>query len=99
MSEKYEDINATLAYLFNRAMAERPELVDGVPDDAVVVMQLEGYEAFNRWARETSLQRERDEGQDVVYAVFKIKPELAPRQITSRRIASSEVENLELQAA
>ncbi len=98
-AKKYEEINATLAYLFNKAMSENPELMETLPDDAVVIMQLEGYESFNDWAKGISLKRPVETGQQVVYAVFRLKPRLAPRQITPRRIASSRVEDLELQLA
>ena len=97
--KKYEEINATLAYLFNKAMSENPELMEALPDDAVVIMQLKGYESFNDWAKEISLKRPMEKGQKVVYALFRLKPRLAPKQITPRRIVSSKVEDLELQPA
>lgn len=97
--KKYEEINATLAYLFHKATLEDPELLDKLPENAVVVMQIEGYEAFNRWARRISLKHPREEGQRVVYAVFKLSPQLPPRRITPRKVAASRVEGLELQPA
>ncbi len=99
MSKKYEEINATLAHLFHKATIEDPELLEKLPENAVVVMQIEGYEAFNRWARRVSLKHPREEGQRVVYAVFKLRPKLPPRQMTPRKVAASRVEELELQPA
>jgi hypothetical protein len=99
MSRKYEEINATLAYLFHKATIENPELLDKLPENSVVVMQIEGYEAFNKWARRISLKQPREKDQQVVYAVFKLSPQLPPRRITSRRIAAAKVEELELQPA
>lgn len=99
MSKKYEEINATLAYLFHKATIEDPELLEKLPENSVVVMQIEGYETFNKWARRISLKQPREKGQQVVYAVFKLSPQLPPRQMTSRRIAASKVEELELQPA
>jgi len=99
MSKKYEEINATLAHLFHKATIEDPELLDKLPENAVVVMQIEGYEAFNRWARRISLKHPREEGQRVVYAVFKLRPKLPPRQMTPRKVALSQVKELKLQPA
>ena len=99
MSKKYEEINATLVYLFHKATIEDPELLDKLSENSVVVMQIEGYEAFNKWARCISLKHPREKGQQVVYAIFKLSPQLPPRQMTSRRIAASKVEELELQPA
>jgi len=97
--KKYEEINATLAYLFHKATLEDPELLEKLPENAVVVMQIEGYEAFNRWARRISLKHPREEDQRVVYAVFKLSPQLPPRQMTPRKVAASEVKAVELQPA
>lgn len=78
MSKKYEEINSTLAFLFNKAMIENPELMDKLPDNSVVIMQLEGYEAFSKWAKRISLKHPREANQQVVYAVFKLKPHSPP---------------------
>jgi hypothetical protein len=37
---------------FDRYILEHPEYADGLPDNALVIMQLEGDEEFNRWARQ-----------------------------------------------
>ena len=97
--KKYEEINATLAYLFHKATIENPGLLESLPENSVVVMQIDGYEAFNRWARRISLKDPREEGQRVVYAVFKLSPPLPPRQMTPRKVAASEVKEVKLQNA
>jgi len=96
---KYEDINATLAYLFTKSMADHPAQLEAMPDDAQVVMQIEGYDAFNRWSRELAASQPAREGQPVVYAVFRFKPEFTPRQASSKRLVTSEIEDLQLQPA
>ncbi len=97
--KKYEEINATLAYLFHKATIEDPELLEKLPEDTVVIMQIEGYEVFNKWARRISLKHPREKGRRVIYAVFKLSPQLPPRQMTSHRIATSKVKEVELQPA
>jgi len=97
--KKYEDINATLAYLFNKAMIENPSRMENMPDNAVAVMQLSGYDAFNKWAKRVSLHHPLEEGQEVVYVVFTLDPQLAPRETTSKRIVQTRVEDLRLQPA
>jgi len=96
---KYEDINVTLAYLFNKAMIENPSEMGNMPDNAVAVMQISGYDAFNKWAKSISLHHPLEEGQQVVYVVFTLDPQLAPRETTSRRIVQARVEDLQLQPA
>jgi hypothetical protein len=99
MSKKYEEINATLAYLFHKAAIEDPNLLEKLPENSVVVMQIEGYEAFNKWARRVPLKQPREKGQQVVYAIFKLSPQLPPRQMTPKRVAASKVKEVELQPA
>jgi len=97
--KKYEDINATLAYLFNKAMIENPSDMGTMPDNAVAIMQISGYDAFNRWAKRVSLHHPLEKGQQVVYVVFTFDPQLAPRETTSKRIVQAQVEDLQLQPA
>ncbi|KKO20376.1 MAG: hypothetical protein L3J18_00725 [Candidatus Brocadia sp.] len=46
--------NSMLVKEFDRYIIEHPEFADGIPDNALVVMQIEGDEEFNNWARETA---------------------------------------------
>ncbi len=94
--KKYEELNATLAYSFNKSMIDDPSTAEALPDDAVVIMQIEGYEAFNRWAKKISLAHPLGNDQKVVYAVFRFDPELSPRQTTPKRLVQAHVEDLEL---
>jgi len=97
---KYQDMNATLAYLFTKTMFEHPEQLEAMPeDDALVIMQIKGYEAFNRWSKELALSAPDDEDRPIVYAVFKFNPAFTPRQASSKRLVTSEVEDLQLQPA
>lgn len=59
---------------FDHYILEHPEFADEIPDDALVVMQLEGDEEFNRWAREAA-SKQAEQGQEVVYVtITKLRP-------------------------
>jgi hypothetical protein len=77
--------NTDLIKEFNRYIREHPEFADRIPENAIVVMQLEGDEAFNKWVLELA-KSHAEKGKDVLYVrIKKIKP------IRSR------IEELELQ--
>ena len=46
-----EKKNTQLIALFNQLIRQDPDLLDEIPNGAVVVMQIEGDESFNEWAR------------------------------------------------
>ena len=46
--------NSMLVKEFDRYVLEHPEFADEIPDNALVVMQIEGDDDFNNWARETA---------------------------------------------
>lgn len=80
----YERRNSLLGLEFDRYMREHPEFSERIPDDAQVVLLLEGDEEFNRWS--TRIGKEQAEsGQPVVYITIK---KLGP--------AHSRIEDLEL---
>lgn len=80
----YERRNSLLGLEFDRYMREHPEFSERIPDDAQVVLLLEGDEEFNRWS--TRIGKEQVErGQPVVYITIK---KLGP--------AHSRIEDLEL---
>lgn len=66
--------NTELIKEFNAYIREHPEFVEHIPHNAVVVMQLEGDEAFNKWSVELA-ESHKEEGHPVVYVrIKKIKP-------------------------
>lgn len=70
----FEQKNTELIKEFNRYVREHPEIADQIPNDAMVIMQLEGDEEFNKWARQLA-ERRRSEGQVVVFVrIQKLKP-------------------------
>ncbi|MBI4530643.1 MAG: hypothetical protein HY709_03890 [Candidatus Latescibacteria bacterium] len=46
-----EQKNTELVKEFNRYVREHPHVAEQIPNDAIVILQLEGDEEFNVWAR------------------------------------------------
>jgi len=70
----YVEKNSMLVKEFDRYVLEYPEFADQLPDNALVVMQVEGDEEFNRWARETA-QRAAEKDTPIVYVtITELKP-------------------------
>lgn len=82
---EHERTNTELIKEFNRYVRDHPEFAEKIPDDATVIMQLEGDEAFNAWARELAEVRQA-EGERVVFVRIR---KLAP---IHSRIEALEVE-------
>ena len=79
--------NTELIKEFNAYVREHPEFAENIPNQAVVIMQLEGDEEFNRWSHDLA-EAYKGEGRPVVYVkIKKMKP------IRSR------IEDLELEQA
>ena len=77
--------NLDLIFEFEKYVLEHPQFAEHMPDDALLVLQLEGDEAFNRWSRKVAAeQREKD--QPIIYITVK---RLAP--------VRSRIKKLELQ--
>ncbi|MEW6417432.1 MAG: DUF5647 family protein [Nitrospirota bacterium] len=49
--KRFAEKNSMLVREFDRYILEHPEFADDIPDDALVVMQIEGDEDYNNWAR------------------------------------------------
>lgn len=70
----FEQKNTELIKEFNRYVREHPKIADQIPDEAIVLLQLEGDEAFNAWARQLAEHRP-SEGHPVVLVKIKqLKP-------------------------
>ncbi|MDI6891255.1 MAG: hypothetical protein QMC83_10035 [Thermodesulfovibrionales bacterium] len=66
--------NTELIKEFDRYIREHPEFADSIPNNAIVIMQLEGDDEFNRWSLELA-KSHAEKGQPVVYVRIKrIKP-------------------------
>lgn len=82
---EFERKNTELIREFNRYVREHPEFADQIPEDAMVIMQLEGEEEFNRRARGLAEAR-KEEGRPVVLV-----------RIQRLRPLRSRIERLELE--
>ena len=70
----FEMKNTELIKEFNRYVREHPEFADGIPKNAVVVMQLEGDRRFNQWSRRLA-EGHAENGQPIIYVrIQKLKP-------------------------
>lgn len=87
MKEKtrFVEKNSLLVKEFDKYVLEHPEFADRFPDNALVVMQIEGDEEFNNWARETA-QRVAEKDTPIVYVT-----------ITEMRPVRSRIEKLRLE--
>ena len=66
--------NTDLVKEFNRYIREHPKFADNIPNNAIVIMQLEGDEEFNQWSLRLS-KSHAEKGQPIVYVRIKrIKP-------------------------
>jgi hypothetical protein len=76
MKEKmrFVEKNSLLVKEFDKYVLEHPEFADKFPDNALVVMQIEGDEEFNNWARETA-HRVAEKDTPIVYVtITEMKP-------------------------
>ena len=66
--------NGVLVREFDKYVLEHPEFANQIPDNALVVMQIDGDEEFNIWARETA-QKVAEKNTPVVYVtITELKP-------------------------
>jgi hypothetical protein len=64
--KSYADFLTMLSSELHRYLMENEESVKDLPENALVVFQVEGEADFNRWNKETSL-RNREKGQKISY--------------------------------
>jgi len=72
--DSFSNKNTMLVREFDRYVLEHPEFAENIPDNALVVMQIEGDKEFNEWARKTG-QSVAEKDNTVVYVtVTELKP-------------------------
>ena len=85
MMDILEKKHSILVTEFDRYVIEHPEFAKKIPQNAQIVLQVEGDEDYNRWSKELA-EKQREPGQKVVYVKVKglkpaksrlIKPEVA----------------------
>ncbi|GFP32697.1 hypothetical protein HKBW3S42_01003, partial [Candidatus Hakubella thermalkaliphila] len=59
---------------FDRYVVEHPDFAEKIPQNAQIVLQVEGDEEYNKWSRQLA-ERQRETGQSIVYVKIKgLKP-------------------------
>jgi len=80
-----EKKHAILVTEFDRYVIEHPECADKIPQNAQIIIQVEGDEEYNEWSKRLA-KRQREPQQPVVYVKVRglkpaksrlIKPEVA----------------------
>ena len=59
---------------FDRYVLEHPEFIDKIPNNALIVMQIEGDDEFNNWARETARSVAEKDNPVVYVIITEMKP-------------------------
>jgi len=77
--------NTELIKEFNAYIREHPEFANNIPDNSIVIMQLEGDEEFNKWSLNLAKKYTEKEQPVIFVKIKKIRP------------ISSRIEDLELQ--
>jgi len=72
--KRYVEKNSILVKEFDKYILEHPEFADQLPDNALVVMQIDGDEEFNGWARETAQQASEKDMPIVYIKIAELKP-------------------------
>jgi len=71
---RFVEENSLLVKEFDKYILEHPEFAYKLPNNAFVVMQIEGDEEFNNWARKTA-QRVAEKDTPIVYVtITELKP-------------------------
>ena len=75
MSKKaFVEKNSSLVREFDRYILEHPDFADQLPDNALVVMQLEGDDEFNRWAKQAAMEAAEKDTPVAYVTITEIKP-------------------------
>jgi len=70
----FAEKNSSLVKEFDRYILEHPEFADRLPDNALVVMQIEGDDEFNRWARQAAQEAAEKDTPIAYVTITEIKP-------------------------
>ena len=66
--------NSTLVKEFDRYILKHPEFADQLPNNALVVMQIDGDAEFNNWAKEAAKSAHDKENPVMYVTVTELKP-------------------------
>ncbi len=66
--------NTDLIKEFNRYIREHPEFADNIPNNAIVIIQLEGDKEFNKWSLYLAKKHAEKHQPQIFARIKKIKP-------------------------
>jgi len=72
--KRFTEKNSMLIKEFDRYVLEHPEFIDKIPNNALIVMQIEGDDEFNNWARETARSVAEKDNPVVYVIITEMKP-------------------------
>lgn len=74
MNKRVQEQHALLIQEFNQYLFDHPEFLKRIPQEAIMVLQLEGDEEYNRWSRRIA-EKTREKGQPLAFIeVRKLAP-------------------------
>lgn len=59
--ESFKKLNTTLASEFDMYLLEHPEIGEQIPQNTLIVFQIQGNEEFNRWTMDLAKRNHEDE--------------------------------------
>ena len=71
---RFTEKNTMLVREFDKYVLEHPAFADQIPDNALVIMQIEGDEEFNGWARQAGRKAADKSTPRVYVTVTELKP-------------------------
>ena len=72
--KRFLEKNSILIKEFDRYILEHPTFANKIPDNALVVMHLEGDKEFNNWAKETAQSVAEKDNPIVYVTITELKP-------------------------
>lgn len=77
MIDILEKKHSILVTEFDRYVVEHSEFAEKIPQNAQILLQVEGDEEYNKWSRQLA-ERQRESGQSVVYVhIGKVAPQIS----------------------
>jgi hypothetical protein len=76
----HANLALTLSFEFQKYLIRHPKFAERVPNRALVVFELEGRPAFNRWAKEVAAKQLRPKQKMVVIRVRGLRPPVSRLQ-------------------
>ena len=72
--KRFVEKNSMLVKEFDKYILEHPKFADKIPNNALIVMQVEDDEEFNNWTRETAKSIAEKDTPIVYVTITELKP-------------------------